>query len=103
MSAEYLARSSFFCWSYDNCSHIYMFLKFCIGTVGLEPLGALDFARFRLLDMFTHCTHAPVKNAILKSFCVLRGNLRLVVANVALGIHWRPSNDTELYIQLSKI
>lgn len=55
-----------------------MFLKTCLGTAGLEPLGATDYARFQLVDMFTACTHAPVKEDILNSFCDLRGNLRAV-------------------------
>lgn len=84
-----------------------------MGTERLEPIGAPDVSACQLVDMFTACTHAAVKNDILESFCAADGVLRVVVATVAFGmgldcpnvrriIHWGPSNDIELYIQVLK-
>ena len=98
-----------FCRAYDNCSHIYMFLRDRLGK-GVQPVGAPDLAEFRLVDMFTACTHPPVKEKILSNFKNLQGSLRVVVATVAFGmgldcpnvhkiIHWGPSSDKESYMQ----
>ena len=75
-----------FCRSYNDCSHVYLFLKSKLGAERLEPVGAPDMAPFRLVDMFTACTHPAVKNDILESFCVADGILRVVVATVAFGM-----------------
>lgn len=58
-----------FCRSYDDCSHIYLFIKSKLGAEMFEPIGAPDLAPFRLMDMFTACTHPSVKDDVLKSFC----------------------------------
>ena len=75
-----------------------------------EPIGAVDLARFRLLDMYTACTTSNVKETILELFCKSDSNIRIVVATIAFGmgldcpnirhvIHWGPSGDIEQYIQ----
>ena len=90
---------------------IYLFLKSRHGAEITEPIGAVDFARFRLVDMFTACTTATVKRTILELFCKSDSNLRIIVATVAFGmgldcpnvrsviIHWGPSGDIEQYLQ----
>ena len=42
-----------------------------------EPPGAPDLARFRLVDMYTHCTHQSVKDVILERF-TSQSSLRIV-------------------------
>lgn len=60
--------------------------------------------------MYTRCTECSVKEAILKSFCNVDGNLRVVIGTIAFGmgidcpnvrhiIHWGPSADIESYVQ----
>ena len=74
-----------------------------------EPPGAPDLARFRLVDMYTHCTHQSVKDVILERF-TSQSSLRIVIANIALGtgmdcpdvhqiIHWGVPDDEEMYVQ----
>ena len=50
-----------------------------------EPIGVVDIARFRLVDMFTACTISSVKESILRMFCE-DCVLRIVVATVAFGM-----------------
>ena len=76
----------------------------------MDPIGVPNLAEFRLVDMFTGCTHPFVKDAILKNYSNPNGTLRIVVATVAFGmgldcpnvrrvIHWGASNDIEAYMQ----
>ena len=105
-----MERTIVFCRTYDDASRIYMFLRSRLGSECVEPISAPDLAQFRLIDMFTACTHPPVKDAILKNFCDPNGPLRIVVATIAFGmgldcpnvrriIHWGASNDIEAYMQ----
>ena len=57
-----------FCRTYDNATHVYMYLKSRLGTEMTEPIGAPNVVKYRLLDMFTACTHPSVKDAILDAF-----------------------------------
>ncbi len=99
-----------FCRTYDDCTHIYMYLRSRLGKQALQPIGAPDLARFRLVDMYTACTHPTVKDIILKAFTDPHGVLRIVVATVAFGmgvdcpdvrriIHWGAPQDIEEYVQ----
>ena len=103
-------RTIIFCRTYDDCAHIYMFLKKYLDRQSVQPVGAPDFSRFRLFDMFCSCTQSDVKEAILASFCSVNGTLRVVIATVSFGMgldcpnvrrvfHWGASPDIELYIQ----
>lgn len=57
--------------------------------------------------MFTACNTPSLKRAILKSFSIPNGTLRIVIATIAFGmgidvhriIHWGPPSDIESYIQ----
>lgn len=75
-----------------------------------EPMCAPNLARFRIVDMFSACTHHSVKETIIKSFCDPNSQLRIVIATIAFGmgidcpnvrrvIHWGPSDDVEQYLQ----
>lgn len=99
-----------FCRTYDACSQLYLFMKCRLGQEFTEPIGAPDLARFRLVDMFSACTHQKVKDSILNSFCIPTSNVRVVIATIAFGMgldcpnvrrvfHWGPSGDIELYLQ----
>ena len=91
-----------YCRTYDSCSMIYLDIKSCLGKEITEPVGSLDLARFLLVDMFSACTTAAVKD----SFCTAHGTLRVVIATIAFGlglncpnvrriIHWGPAGDIE--------
>ena len=103
-------RIIIYCRTYDTCSMIYMFLKSRLGPDITDPVGAVDLARFQLVDMFCACTTTSVKESILSSFCSSCSKLRVVVATVAFGmgldcpnvrrvIHWGPAGYIEQYVQ----
>ena len=90
---------------------VYYFFKRRLGVEFTEPPGAPDLARFRVVDMFSHCTHESVKNTIMTQFTT-NSRLRIVIATVAFGIgidcpdvwqviHWGGPEDAEMYIQES--
>ena len=96
--------------TYENVTSIYLYMKSRLGQEMLEPIGAPNLVRFRLLDMFTACTHAGVKNAILEAFTNKSSPLRVVIATIAFGlglncpdirrvIHWGPPDSIETYMQ----
>ena len=68
----------------------------------IDPIGVCrDLPQFRMLDMYTACTHPTVKETILQSLPDSNGTLRIIVATIAFGmgldcpnirrvIHWGP-------------
>lgn len=103
-------RVIIFCRSYEDVGHIYSFMKSSLGKEAVEPVGAPDVARFRLVDMFTACTEKSVKNTIIHNFTETDSPLRVVIATVAFGmgldspnirriIHWGSPTNIEDYIQ----
>ena len=105
-----MSRVVIFCRSYEDVGHIYSFMKSSLGKEAVEPIGAPDVARFRLVDMFTACTEKSVKDTIIHNFTQTDSPLRVVIATVAFGmgldspnirriIHWGPPADIESYIQ----
>ena len=74
-----------FCRTYADCAHIYMFLRNCLER-GVNPICASDLSQFRLVDIFTACTHPQVNETTLKSFCDQSGKLRVIVATVVFGM-----------------
>ena len=73
-----------------------------LGKEVTEPIGVCrDLAQFRMIDMFTACTHPIVKDSILHSMQKREGTLRIIIATIAFGmgldcpnirriIHWGP-------------
>ena len=104
-------RAIIFCRKYDQMTAIYHFFKRSLEEGFTEPPGAPDLSRFRLVDMFSHCTHESVKTTIITQFTT-NSPLRIVVATIAFGmgincpdvrqiIHWGVPDDPEMYIQES--
>lgn len=102
-------RIIIFCRRYEEVTEIYYFFKQKLGAQFTEPCGAPDLARFRLVDMYTHCTHQSVKDVILQRF-TSPSSLRIVIATIAFGmgidcpdvrqiIHWGVPDDEEMYVQ----
>lgn len=52
----------------------------------MEPVGAPDIARFRLVNMFTVCTKQKVKDTIISNFAQKNAHLRVVITTVAFGM-----------------
>ena len=104
-------RTIVFCRTYDQCARIYMFMASRLGREMMEPIGLWqDLSQFRLVDMFSACTHPSVKDPILRTLPDSNGILRVIVATIAFGmgldcpnirrvIHWGPSADVESYLQ----
>ena len=103
-------RTIVFCRTYDACGQLYLFFKCRLGREFTEPVGAPDVAKFKIVDMFSACTHPRVKDSILQSFVSSDSYLRVVIATVAFGMgldcpniqrvyHWGPPEDVELYLQ----
>ena len=102
-------RTIIFCRKYDEVTAIYYFFKRTLGLGFTEPPGAPDLPEYRLVDMYTHCTHQTVKDKILKLF-TSPSSLRIVIATIAFGmgvdcpdvrqiVHWGVPEDTETYVQ----
>ena len=102
-------RMIVFCQTYDDVTSVYYYIKHQLGRGFTEPPGAPDLVQFRLVDMYTHCTHQTVKDKILTQF-TSSSPLRLVIATVTFGmgidcpdvrqvIHWGVPEDAEMYVQ----
>ena len=50
-------RTIIYCCSYDACSMLYLYYKARLGSESTEPIGVVDIARFRLVDMFMHAPY----------------------------------------------
>ena len=106
-----MGRTIIFCRKYTEVTATYHFFKRTLCADFTEPPDAPDLARFRLVDMFTHCTHDSVKSSIMERF-TMQSSLRIVIAAVAFGmgidcpdvrqiIHWGIPADAEMYVQES--
>ena len=85
--------------------------KASLGPHFVEPPGSPDYVKYRVVDMFTRCTHTSVKKKIIEQFTT-PSSLRIVIATIAFGmgincpdilqvIHWGVPQDAEAYIQES--
>lgn len=103
-------KTIIFSCTYESVTSIYRYFKSRLGKGKTEPPGYPDVACFRILDMFTSCTHPEVKDSILESFRDPSSTLRLVIATIAFGmgldcpnvrriIHWGPPDSIESYLQ----
>ena len=104
-----MGRMIIFCHTYDEVTAIYFHFKQQLGVDFTEPPGSPDIMQYRLVDMYTHCTHESVKDSILYNF-KRESPLRIVVATIAFGlgvdcpdvhqiIHWGVPEDMETFIQ----
>lgn len=104
-----LPRIIIYCRKIDDCASLYLYFKEQLGMDFIEPPGAPDLPKYRLLDMFTSCTELAVKEEIIGSF-TRESNLRIVIATIAFGmgvdcpdvrqvIHLGAPSDMECYVQ----
>ena len=97
-------RTIIFCRTYEDVGHVYSFMKCSLGKEAVEPVGAPDMARFRLLDMYTACTEKRVKNTIIhnrfSSVCgTVAFGMGLDSPNIRRIVHWGSPASIEDYIQ----
>ena len=101
-----LGKTIIFCRTYDQVTTIYYYFKQKLGVGLTDPPGAPDIMEFRLVDMYTHCTHKSVNDYIKKNFKE-ESPLRVVIAfgmgidcpNIRQIIHWGVPSDMETFIQ----
>lgn len=111
LNAGSMGRILIFCKSYEDVVKIYYYFKASLGSCFVEPKGSPDYVKYRVVDMFTHCTHSTVKKKIIEQFTT-QSPLRIVIATIAFGmgincpdirqiIHWGVPQDAEAYVQES--
>ena len=61
-------RTLIFCHSYRDEINIHQFFKISLGDHWLEPPDSPDYVKYRVVDLFTHCTHSSVKKKIIEQF-----------------------------------
>ena len=107
----FMGRVIIFCKRYHEVTTLYHFFKRQLGRNFTHPAGAPNMVWYRLVAMYTHCTHRSVKKNIVKLF-TSTSQLRVVIATIAFGmgidcpkvrqiIHWGISDDIEMYVQES--
>ena len=80
-------KTIIFCRTYETVTAIYRYFKVNLRESMTEPPGFPDIACFRMVDMFTACTHImDVKKSILCSFEQPTHHLRIIIATVAFGM-----------------
>ena len=108
---ENFPKMIIFCRRFEDCSEFYLLFKQCLGPNFTHPVDAPScLSKFRIVDMYTNCTHEDVKKQIIQSFSSIGSHLRIVIATIAFSmgldipdvrqiLHWGPSDDFESYIQ----
>lgn len=106
-----MGRVIVFCHSYSDAIAIHSYLVSALGESYTEPKGSPNFVKYRVVDLYSHCTHSSVKDKLLQLF-TSSSVLRVIVATTAFGmgvdcpdvrqvIHWGVPEDAEMYIQES--
>ena len=107
-----IRRSIIFCRTYGDIINLHQYFVTNLGDYATEPQGAPNYVKFRVIDIFTHCTHPTVKQKVLEQFTMPSSPLQVVIATIAFGmgincpnirqvIHWGAPEDPEMYLQES--
>ena len=107
-----IGKTLIFCKSYCDVISLHQHFRFTLGEHILKPPGSPDYVMYRVVDMFTHCTHSAVKKKIIEQFTTAESPLRVIIATIAFGmgmncpdirqiIHWGLPQDAEAYVQES--
>ena len=105
-----MPRTIVFCRRYSECALMYSLFRNALETNFTEPPGAPNLVKYRLVDMYTKCTEASIKEDIVSEFSKADGRLRIIIGTIAFGmgldstdvrqiVHWGPSHDIESYVQ----
>ena len=106
-----IGRIIIFCRTYEAVTSIFYYFKTELGEYYTKPMGSPNYVQYRVVDMYTHCTHASVRNKIQHYFTT-PSPLKIVIATIAFGlgvncpnvrqvIHWGVPEDCETYVQES--
>ena len=60
--------------------------KYYLRDLFIEPPGAPNLPKFKLVDIYAKGTEGNVKEAIVKSFCNSSRKLRIVIGTTAFGM-----------------
>lgn len=107
-----MGRLIIFCRTYEDVISIHHYFHNALGEHYTQPRGAPNLVKYRVVDMYTHCTHSSVKSKILEQFTSLHSSLKVIIATIAFGmgidcpdvrqvIHWGTPEDAEMYVQES--
>ena len=77
-----MERTIIFCRTYRECCDVDRYFKSYLGPSFTD---IEDLAQFRLVDMFTRCTHTSTKDIIMKRF-TSTSSLCVVIATIAFGM-----------------
>lgn len=106
-----MGRIIIFCRSYPDAIAVHSYFIHALGDSCTEPKGSPNYVRYRVFDLYSHCTHETVKKKLLHQF-TSPSALRLIIATSAFGmgidcpdvrqvIHWGVPDDVEMYVQES--
>ena len=106
-----IGRIIIFCRTYEAVTSIYSYFKTELGEHYTEPKGSPNYVKYRVVDMFIHCTHTSVRTKIQQYF-TSPSPLQIIIATIAFSlgvncpdvrqiIHWGIPEDCESYVQES--
>ena len=72
-----------YCRTYDQVAHFYSLLYQIFGPNFTSPPGAVNLAKYHLVDMFTKCSEPHLKEQIVNGFVNPHSRLRVVITTVA--------------------
>ena len=92
-----------------SCDVNYFIILTQLGESYTKPMGSLNCVQYRVVDMYTHCTHASVRNTIQHYFTTPSPS-KIVIATTAFGhwvncpnvrqiILWGVPEDWEMYVE----
>ena len=79
-------RMIIFCRRYKECAQMYSMFEHALQTEFTDPPNAPNIVKFRLVDMYTKCTEASIKEDIVTEFSKPDGRLRIVIGTIAFGM-----------------
>ncbi len=75
-----------FCRHCKDCAELYRLLRSGLGRAFTDHIGAPDYHRFRMVEMYCKPTEDKLKERIVRSFCDPVSKLRVVIGTVAFGM-----------------
>ena len=103
-------KTLIFCRRYQDCSQLYLTLKYDMQEYFTEPPASCDIHENHLVTMFHSAATQATKEKIVDSFCKVGCKLRVLIATNAFGlgldcpdirhvVHWGPPPDLDSYVQ----
>ena len=80
-----IGRMIIFCRTYEAVTSIFYYFKTELREYYTKPMGSPNYVQYRVVHMYTHCTHASVRNKIQQYFTT-PSPLKIVIAIIAFGL-----------------